>query len=225
MQHIGFIMDGNRRWAKKMSNIVTSGHEAGSKTLERVISLCLDKEIPYVSMWALSRENITERAELEIRAIYSIIRSNMPQLIDMFLEKGIRFETVWDMTILPPDIQNIIQDAKAKTLLWTRMTFILAIAYSGQDEIIRWIKEWVASRGYMEQLDEQKFLTFLDSGKFPPPDLIVRTGWNIRHSGYFLYQSAYSEYFFTETLWPDFNKKDLEEACDYFDGIKRNFWK
>ncbi len=103
------------------------------------------------------------------------------------------------------------------------MTFILALAYSGQDEIIRGIKDWVASRGYLEPLDEKKFLTFLETGIFPPPDLIVRTGGNIRHSGYFLYQSAYSEYYFTETLWPDFKKEDLDQAMEYYDGIKRNF--
>lgn len=145
-------------------------------TLETVVELCLDENIPYVSMWALSRENILERSEFEIHAIFSLIRHKMPRLVAKFKENDIRFDTVGDLSLLPEDIQKAVQNAKDETQWGTKMTFILALAYSGQDEIIRGIKDWVASRGYMEPLDEKKFLTFLDTGRFPPPDLIVRTG-------------------------------------------------
>ena len=105
------------------------------------------------------------------------------------------------------------------------MTCIFAIGYSGQDEIVRWIKRVIAEWIDPNKLDEKSFLTYLDTGKYPPPDLIVRTGGSIRHSGFFLYHSAYSEYFFTDTLWPDFDEKDFNEALSYFNSTKRNFWK
>jgi undecaprenyl diphosphate synthase len=225
MQHIGFIMDGNRRWAKKLKNIASFGHEHGSETLERVLEYCLTQNIPYVSVWALSRENIIERSEFEIQTIYALIRHKIPSLINRFIADNIRLEIVWDIELLPIDIQDILHDAKVRTKNWSRITFILALGYSGQNEIIRGIKKMIEQGCDVESLDEKSFLPFLDTGSFPPPDLIVRTGWNIRHSGYFLYQSAYSEYFFTETLWPDFDRKDFDEAIAYYEGIQRNFWK
>lgn len=103
------------------------------------------------------------------------------------------------------------------------MTCILAVAYSGQDEIIRAIKRFHAEGGDILSLDENKFKEYLDTGKYPPPDLIVRTGGAIRHSGYFLFQSAYSEYYFSETLWPDFDKSDFDLALSSFTRMQRNF--
>lgn len=96
------------------------------------------------------------------------------------------------------------------------MTFILAVAYSGQDEIIRAVKRAIAEGVDPQTLTEREFLMYLDSGKYPPPDLIVRTGGSIRHSGFFLYQSAYSEYYFTDTLWPDFGPIDFQKALDMY---------
>lgn len=225
MQHIGFIMDGNRRWAKKLKNIASFGHEHGSETLERVLELCLARDIPYVSVWALSKENILERSEFEIQTIYGLIRQKISRLIDRFIVDNVRLQVIWDIWLLPEDIQTILAQAIDRTHACSRITFILALGYSGQDEIVRGIKKMIDQGRSIESLDEKSFLSFLDSGAFPPPDLIVRTGWNIRHSWYFLYQSAYSEYFFTETLWPDFDKQDFDEAITYYEWVKRNFWK
>lgn len=225
MQHIWFIMDGNRRWAKKLKNIASFWHEQWSETLERVLEFCLVQDIAYVSMWALSRENILERSEFEIQTIYALIRHKIPRLIDRFIRDNIRLEVVGDFELLPNDIQDILTHAREKTKTWSKITFILALGYSGQDEIIRGIKKWVEAGNTIDTLDEKTFLPFLDTGRFPPPDLIVRTGGNIRHSGYFLYQSAYSEYYFTETLWPDFGQWDFDQALEYYEWVKRNFWK
>ena len=105
------------------------------------------------------------------------------------------------------------------------MTAILAVAYSGQDEIVRGIKKCISAGVDLLKLTEKEFLSYLDTGAYPPPDLIVRTGGRNRHSGYFLYQSAYSEYFFTDTLWPDFSAKDFEEALNSYRASERNFGK
>ncbi len=225
MQHIGFIMDGNRRWAKKLKNIASFGHEWGSIALERTIELCLDRHIPYVSFWALSRENILERSKLELTAIYMIMRHKLAHMVEVFLRRGIRFEIVGDRDLLPSDLRQRLDEAVEATKWGTAMTCIFALGYSGQDEIVRGVRAWMSSWKSLESLDEQSFFSTLDSGRFPPPDMIVRTGWNIRHSGYFLYASAYSEYYFTQTLWPDFSAQDLDKALEYYIWVQRNFWK
>lgn len=225
MQHIGFIMDGNRRWAKKLKNIASFGHDHGSDTIERVLSIALDKNIPYISMWALSKENVFERAADEVSYIFSLIRNKLPKLVKRFLEKSIRFEIVGDISLIPDDVRKVITDAIDVTKAGTAMTFVLAFGYSGQDEIVRWVKKCLQAWVNPDTLTEKEFLTYLDSGRYPSPDLIVRTGGNIRHSGYFLYQSAYSEYFFTETLWPDFSQSDFDAAVAFYDWVKRNFGK
>jgi undecaprenyl diphosphate synthase len=225
MKHIGFIMDGNRRWAKKLKNIAIFGHEKGLGNIENILSLCLEARIEIVSMWALSRENIAERSKAEIEGIYTIIRKQFPELIRKLREKGVIFETVWDLWLLPEDIRAILLQAMDDTKNGKNMTFVLAIWYSGQDEIIRAVRRFIAEAADPQTLTPKSFLDYLDTGKYPPPDLIVRTGGNIRHSGYFLYQSAYSEYYFTDTFWPDFWREDFEKALQYFESVQRNFWK
>ncbi len=225
MQHIGFIMDGNRRWAKKLGNIVSFGHEKGWESIDRVLQMCLSAGISFVSMWALSRENITERSSEEVATIFNILRTKMPKLVELCKKHSIRFETVGDLWALPADIRGLLLDSIEATQGGTAMTFILALWYGGQDEIVRATKrcllEWVDPA----TLDEKTFLTYLDTGTYPPPDLIVRTWGNIRHSGYFLYQSAYSEYYFTDTLWPDFDQAEFDKAVSFYNSVKRNFGK
>lgn len=225
MQHIGFIMDGNRRWAKKLKNIASFGHRNGFRNIENVLDMCHNAQIPFVSMWWLSKENIVERSREEIEALFEIIRTQVIALAGRMKEKGVRFQTVGDLTLLPDDVRTALLDATELTKDGTVMTAILAVAYSGQDEIIRGVRRCIAEWVNPETLTEKDFPHYLDTGAYPPPDVIVRTGGHMRHSGYFLYQSAYSEYFFTETLWPDFWQKDLDAVLDFFAATKRNFGK
>jgi undecaprenyl diphosphate synthase len=211
--HIAFIMDGNRRWAKKLSNIVAFGHSSGGENVEKVLTLALDAGIPYTSMWALSKENIIERDPSETATISKLQKA------------GIRMEIIGDLWLVPPTVRTILLYAIEATKAWDKMTFILAIAYSGQDEIVRAVKRIIAEGVDPQTLTEREFLTYLDSGKYPPPDLIVRTGGSIRHSGFYLYQSAYSEYYFTDTLWPDFGPIDFQKALDAYALSGRNFGK
>lgn len=225
MKHIGFIMDGNRRWAKKLGNIASFGHKNGFKNMENVLDMCLSVGIPFVSMWGLSKENITERSSEEINDLFNIIRTQIPQLVEKLKKNSIKLEVVGDLWLLPADVRTALLDGIDATKEGTAMTVILAVAYSGQDEIIRAVRrcmlEWIDPNS----LNEKEFLQYLDTGAYPPPDVIVRTGGHIRHSGYFLYQSAYSEYFFTETLWPDFAQKDFDAVVAFYDSLQRNFGK
>ena len=182
------------------------------------------KNIPYVSMWALSRENILERSREEVEGIFDLIHAKIPSLKKECIANSVRFETIGNLSLLPDDLQNILDDAIRSTQAGNS-TFILALAYGGQDEIIQAVKRCLVEGIDPASLTEKSFLTYLDSGKYPAPDLIVRTGGNIRHSGYFLYQSAYSEYYFTDTLWPDFSQKDFDAAIAFYEQVNRNFGK
>lgn len=225
LKHIGFIMDGNRRWAKKISNVTSFGHMKWGDNIENILTLCISNHIEYVSMWTLSKENILERSDIEIAGIFQLFREKLPKIVEKFIKNSIRLDVVGDLWMVPADIRTILFDAIEKTKDGTQMTCIFAIAYSWQDEIVRGVRRVLVEGIDPKTLDEKTFLTYLDTGKYPPPDLIVRTGGQIRHSGFFLYHSAYSEYFFTETLWPDFGKGDLDKAIEFYNSIKRNFGK
>jgi undecaprenyl diphosphate synthase len=163
MQHIGFIMDGNRRWAKKLGNLVKIGHENGGKKFEEVIFWSLEKHLSYISFWALSKENILERSTEELEGIFMVFRTMFPKLLALALERDVRLTSIGDIWLLPPDIRTSLIDAIEKTKNNTKMTVILAIAYSGQDEIIRGFRRAIAEGYDLSNLTEKDFLQFLDS--------------------------------------------------------------
>lgn len=127
MQHIGFIMDGNRRWAKKLGNIPSYGHEKGGESIDRVIEMCLNARVSHVSLWALSKENVSERSEDELSAIYGLVRRKMPKLVELCKKESIRFQTVGDLWLLPADVRTLLLEAIDATSTGTKMTFILAL--------------------------------------------------------------------------------------------------
>lgn len=137
-------MDGNRRWAKKLSNVVSFGHASGGDNIEKILTLCLNARIEYVSMWALSKENILERSEVEIAGIFQLFRERIPKLVDKLIKNSIRLDIIGDLWLVPPDIRSLLLDAIDQTKDGAKMTCIFAIAYSGQDEIIRGIKRAIA---------------------------------------------------------------------------------
>lgn len=212
--HLSFIMDGNRRWAKQHMLQTLLGHQEGSKRVEEIIELCYNEDVEYCSFWALAKKNIENRSKEELDYLYKLLGESIENLLPKLLEKGIKFEWVGNPDILPPHINKLLEDTREKAKNGSKMTFILAIGYGGQDEIIRGIKNFIKQGGDVNTLDETTFLPFLDTGKFPAPDLIIRTGGDTRHSGYLLYQSEYSEYYFTPTLWPDFKEEEFHKALE-----------
>ncbi|MDD2916790.1 MAG: polyprenyl diphosphate synthase [Candidatus Gracilibacteria bacterium] len=223
--HLGFIMDGNRRWAKQHLLQTLLGHQEGSKRVEEIIELCYQEEVEYCSFWALAKKNIENRTPEELNYLYELFRESAERLLPKLLEKSIRFEWIGNPDILPAQTVELLDSIREKARNGTKMTLIFAIGYGGQDEIIRALKKFVKEGGDIETLDENTFLPFLDTGRFPAPDLIVRTGGDMRLSGYFLYQSEYSEYYFTPTLWPDFKEAEFHRALESLKGAKRNFGK
>lgn len=224
IQHLWIIMDGNRRWAKSRWKLSVFWHKAWFENAVKVSQLVAQKWIQYLTLWALSKENLESRDDEELKGIIWLIEL-IPTLIPIFKENKSRFQTIGDISKLPSRSQKILSQVTQDTLnFWEKVT-ILALVYGWQDEIIRGIKNFVYSQKNVEELNQINFRDFLDSGKYPPPDLIIRTGWDVRHSGFLLYESAYSEYFFSEKLWPDFDSAELDRAIEQYQSSKRNFWK
>lgn len=216
-------MDGNRRWAKQHMLQTFVGHNEGRIRLEETVELCYKEGIEYCSFWAIAKKNIENRTQKELDYLFQILMDNIERLATKLLEKDIRFEWVGNPDILPSHVVQALENVRQKAKNGTKMTFILAIGYGGQDEIIRGMKKFVQEGGDIDSLDEKTFLPFLETGKFPAPDLIVRTGGDMRLSGYFLYMSEYSEYYFTETLWPDFREPEFYKAFSSYQNATRNF--
>lgn len=224
INHISIIMDWNRRWAKEKSLPAFMWHKAWADNVEKIINLAWEKWIKYITMWALSTENLKNRPKDEIDFLIKLI-NNIESYLSKMIKKWLKFETIWDLGLLPEDSQIILQKIKDKTSNNTWITFILALNYWWKDEIIRWIKKFVKEWWNIDDLDEDNFRNYLDVSKFPVPDVIVRTGWDIRHSWFLLYDSAYSEYYFTPKKWPDFDEEELDKVVDFFNSSKRNFGK
>lgn len=222
--HLWIIMDGNRRWAKTRLLPAIIWHKAGFDNAVDIIDFAKDKHIDFLTLWALSKENLIKREPEELVWIIKLI-DKLEDLIPRLTKNNIKFETIWDIEKLPQTSKDILMSVKEKTQNHTGMVLIVALVYSWQDEIIRAIQKLQALHFDVSNLTEQSFKQFLDTALFPAPDLIVRTGWDIRHSGFTLYDSAYSEYYFTNTLWPDFDEKELDKALDFFSSSKRNFGK
>lgn len=217
-------MDGNRRWAKSKFLPAMAGHKAGADNVVRITELADAAGIDFLTLWALSTENLQKRPDEEIQGIIKLVNS-----IESYLEKmqveNLRFHVIGDTSRLPMSSQEILHRVMKQTAENTGITLTIALIYGWQDEIVRATKRIIAAGIDPESLDEESFREYLDTATLPRPDLIVRTGGDMRHSGFLLYDSAYSEYYFTDKKWPEFDTKELQKAMDSFYTAKRNFWK
>jgi len=230
--HIGFIMDGNRRWATQSGFLKKIGHGYGGDRIEPILELCLQEGIETVSFWALATENLKNRDPEELEHIYHLIETRVPKLVPKLLDKNIRFRVFGDMTLIPENIRDILLDTEAKTVGCTAMTFALGIPHGGQYEIVQAVKDVFEKtktlseterNQFFQNLNEETFRAYLNSSFLPNIDLIVRTGGYVRHSGYLLYLSEYAEYYFTDVLWPDFGETEFYKALESYKNATRNF--
>jgi len=228
LRHIGIIPDGNRRWAKSRGAATTLvGHKIG---LDRVKQLCISlikHKIEYVTLYCFSSENWNRSVE-EITYLMDLFRSLFDDA-DNFLQKnGVRIETVGDLTRLPEDLQDKISILKEKTKNNDKITVICAISYSGREEIIRATKkiaqDVLNQKVGIDEIDEQKFESYLDLPGVPYPDVVVRTSER-RISNFLLWEIAYSELIFLDKFWPDLTEKDIQSIIDDFSKRKRRYGK
>lgn len=226
-QHIAFICDGNRRWAKKKGLAEFAGHkQAVEVTIDELVDHSIKLHIPYLSFWVLSTEN-WHRGEIWIQQYFKLMHYFFKTKLKKLIAKGVKVKIIGNLTQLPKNIQKILKELENESQNNKKITVIIAINYGGRDEIVRAIQRLnLKLKTQMSNLTEKDFANYLDTAGIPDPDLLIRTGeGNIRLSGFMSWQIAYTELYFTNTLFPDFTPQKLDEAISWFQQQKRNFGK
>ena len=224
LNHLWIIMDWNRRWAKSKFLPTLAWHKAWADNVVKIVELADKKWIKYITLWALSTDNLKKREKKEVDWIIKLI-NNIEKYLDKMQIENLKFETIWNLKELPEESQIILQKIKDKTKnnLW--ITVIMALIYWWQDEIIRATREIIKVWINPESLTKEDFRKYTDTWRFPVIDMIVRTWGDIRHSWFMLFDSEYSEYYFTNKKWPEFDEKELNKVIKNFECSKRNFGK
>lgn len=224
-KHIAIIMDGNRRWAKLKGLDKFSGHQKGIENIENITRAALDLGVKVVTVWALSTENLKERSKLEILGLFNLLRKSFQDQFPRMIKEGVQIKVIGEQTGLPLDIKKIINKLQKTLVRNPKIRLNIAFNYGGKKEIIHAIKEIVKNKIPPDKINEEVVEEYLYTKGFPDPELVIRTGGRSRISNYLLWQSAYSELYFTEILWPDFDKSELEKAIEWYQAQIRNFGK
>ena len=225
VKHIAFIPDGNRRWARGQHQHVFVGHREGFETIRNVYRWLLEYGIQYGTFYLFSTEN-WQRDPSEVNNIFDLYREVCRDIMKSCNKNGIRMVAIGDIDKLPPDIRDHLQEMAEKTKNNDRLTLVAAMGYGGRDEITR-VARKIAQDAVAGKLDpnsitEQCFESYLDTVGLPPPDILVRTSEH-RLSNFLLWQSAYSEIFFVDKLWPEFTQQDLHNILEEFLNRKRRY--
>lgn len=224
--HIAIIMDGNGRWAKKRGLPRTAGHAAGSETFRKIATYCNDIGIKHLSVYAFSTEN-WKRPKEEVDAIMGLLEKYLIEAYDSVIKDNIRLTFWGEKSALSEKLQSMIDEVENRSREMTGLHVNVCLNYGGRDEITRAVKTLAkeAASGSLspENIDEDMISKYLYSSKTPDPELIIRPSGEIRVSNFLLWQSAYSEYYFTDVLWPDFTPAELDRAIAAYQGRNRRF--
>lgn len=221
-RHIAIIMDGNGRWAKKRGLPRTAGHKEGLSSAKRIVAAAASLGIEYITLYTFSTEN-WKRAKEEVGYLMSLIKGHLRAEFQFYKKNGIRIEHIGDLDGLPKDVQQEILSAKSDTSHFTGTTCVLAINYGSRDEIIRTVKKILSEGTAPQDLTEETFSRKLDIPSLPDVDLMIRTGGEERLSNFLLWQCAYSEFIFTDTLWPDYTEEEFFQDIVKFQKRNRRF--
>lgn len=220
INHIALIMDGNRRWAKEKGLPKMMGHTEGAKNMKHVIRTLADADIPYITLWALSTENL-KREEKELKHLFSLFEKLVDYIGDLQKE-NIKFQVIGNLSLLPESVQETLANVIENTKENTGTTVTLAVAYGGRDELLRATKKLLASGISADEITDELFEKNLDTADMPDVDLVVRTGGHQRLSGYLPWQAIYAELYFTNTYWPALKENELKDIVEWFYTQKRN---
>jgi len=225
-RHIAIIMDGNGRWAKKRGLPRNAGHAAGSETFRRIATYCKDIGVRYLTVYAFSTENWKRSGE-EVQGIMDLFNQYLHEAIDEMEQDRIRLRILGDLSRISPELRALIERTDEISTHYEGFQANICLNYGGRDEIVRAARAFAAQCAAggrkPEELDERLFSDYLYTAGLPDPELIIRPSGEIRVSNFLLWQSAYSEYYFTDVLWPDFDEKELEKAIAAFNGRSRRF--
>lgn len=225
-RHVAIILDGNGRWAKKRMLPRNAGHAAGSKNVEKICEAAWNMGIEYVTMYAFSTENWSRPKE-EVDALMKLLHSYLKDCLKTSQKNNMQVRVVGDISRLEPELQERIRELEKVSAQNTGLHFQVALNYGSRDEITR------AVRNLAQDIKEEKIepsdvtedviAGYLDTKGIPDPDLMIRTSGEQRLSNYLLWQLAYAEFYFTDILWPDFDKKELEKAVEFYQSRDRRF--
>lgn len=225
-QHVAIILDGNGRWAKKKGMPRNYGHTAGAKNVETICSAAHDLGIKYLTLYAFSTEN-WNRPQAEVDALMLLLDNYLKTCLKTAKKNNMRIRVIGDITRLNEGFQNRIRTLEEESKVYDGLNLTIAINYGSRDEMLRAIKKMskdiVCGKLQSENIDEAVFSGYLDTYDLPDPDLMIRTSGEQRLSNYLLWQLAYSEFYFTEVPWPDFNKQELIKAIEAFQMRNRRF--
>lgn len=226
VRHLAIIMDGNGRWAKKKHLPRALGHKKGVEAVRNIVRVAGEMGLEVLTLYAFSSENWNRPAD-EITDLMGLLRQYIQSDIDEFVENGIKLNVIGNYQALDADIVSLIDKALERTAKNDRMTLAIALNYGAQDELLRAVKK-IASQVKAGEMDSnginmESFSDALDTADLPPLDLLVRTSGELRLSNFLLWQVAYSELYFTDTLWPDFDKRELQKAFKSFGDRDRRF--
>jgi undecaprenyl diphosphate synthase len=223
-KHIAITMDGNGRWAKSKGQLRIFGHKNGVKAVRDTVEGAAEIGIEYLTLYAFSSENWS-RPEKEVNALMTLLVSAINKEKKTLMDNNIRLSTIGDINKLPSKAQKELQEAIIKTKDNTRMNLVLALSYSGREEILNAVKNIIKDGKEPGDINEATFQQYLTTKSVPDPELLIRTSGEYRISNFLLWQIAYSELYFTDTLWPDFRRSDLYNAILNYQNRERRFGK
>ncbi|MBR2695978.1 MAG: isoprenyl transferase [Parasporobacterium sp.] len=227
-RHIAIIMDGNGRWAKKRHRPRTYGHAKGAKVLEQILEDADDLGVKYFTVYAFSTENWARPYE-EVKVIMNLFREYLVSSLAKCMKNNVRARIIGDRTKLSPDIIDAIRNLEETTKNNTGISFQIAMNYGSRDEIIRAVRKLVREEreGKIDasEISEEMLEQYLDTADIPDPDLLIRTSGEERLSNFLMWQLAYAEFYFTDVLWPDFNKEELIKAIEKYSSRDRRYGK
>lgn len=224
--HIAIIMDGNGRWAKARGMNRSMGHQQGVVAVREITTACSNLGVKFLTLYTFSTENWNRPAD-EVAALMSLILTSLEE--ELFMNNNVRLRIIGDLTRIPQVVKDSILALQQRTSVNTGMTMVIALSYSSRWEITEAIKHIAAEakegKLQIDDIDERLISQHLTTNFMPDPDLLIRTGGEIRLSNYLLWQCAYTEFYFCDTYWPDFHEADLKEAISWYQNRERRYGK
>ena len=222
-QHIAIIMDGNGRWAKKRLLPRIAGHKQGLESVRNIIKACSVHGVAYLTLFAFSTENWRRPAD-EVTFLMSLFMEALKREVNKLHQNNVRFKLIGDRSQFDPSLQHAIEEAEDLTRLNTGLVLTIAANYGGRWDILQAVNQMIHQKPSSEQgYNEHDLMPYLSTHDLPEPDLFIRTGGEQRVSNFMLWQLAYTEMYFTNTLWPDFDEKSLLEAFQFYQSRERRF--
>ncbi len=220
-RHIAIVMDGNRRWATHQKKAIELGHSKGADQVQEIISAAHDMGVKILTLFAFSTEN-RQRSKAEVQMLMHLLKKYLKAKGPDMIAEGVRLHTIGNIEAMPQDIQESLANLKQATKHNDAIDLVLALNYGARDEICRAAMRYAKESGD-EDLTEERFSQYLDTARWPDPDLLIRTSGEMRLSNFLLWQISYSEVYITKTLWPDFDKEALKLAVEDYQNRKRRF--